>query len=1003
MNKRNSINKRDLLYNEIIPYRKNYLRTEKDFNENFPKINSKYFSSKYNQSESKLPNNNYLITDRTHKNENKIQNKEKHSTLSKDRNNMRNKFFLNIKNIEMEDKKDNNNNNNYMTNFNNNFLTLNDININNILKKKKKNNLVLNIFKEKDSDMISSTKNLENNILEENSGNNNFTYLIKNKKILDINTNNNNSDKNIEINKFKNIGTNTKLSKTALNFHPQKDNKVIYSYQTKEINNKYNENRKKKYKFIYSRNENINNIRPIISSNENKTIDYKMKHNNSNKNNNSIKNKTNNNYKNRYKINNIFSKSLSNQIFRKVELSNQMNKKISDEYVQNLLSKEIDEIERIKKKRNDINSNKNVIVGLFHNSRIKNQITNMNTNNYGKNWNKSNSKNKQNNIDRKSIITNLKTVDLFTDIQMFDNNLQNEELIKLYKEYRKQLLNHKDIILELGQYFVSLFAPQNKKNKNIFNKKFQDKIIMTDIEEENNKENEKKIYNDEEKHIIKDIIYHLSNDLNENLELFKRNKNKNKTENAMNTNNITLTQLFERLNKVSRSKRKRFTKCRPSKIEDNFINNNNNENQINNSFYDNIYNNISEEENEENKKLLNEILFKYLEENKSDNIIKNLNGITNNLKDENDNLLYDELKQYLSNTKQSNKENIIIKNSNLINNDNPINIKKNENNKSVSKTKKKDIDKIKKKKSEKKINNKIQTFENVNINNNAEIKDIENELHINFDNNNSKKRKERSSKNNKYEEDMIQEIKDYDDIYEDNIDEDAKINKEKKSNISKKSKRNNKSIKEVKFTENISNININNNEYALNDSFINIQSPKRKNKQFHFSLMNSIDRSNEDDIDNYDQNEKYRKYSTRKMSIIESISKTRKKKFQKTRRDKTNRLINLKNDEYTKKEQKNTPVDIREEMLNRKLRNFFGKIKMLKNGNVNNYDEQLKMFIDNEIDKLNDWETKEQETRINNFFSDLKLIKQKVIIGGDIKYVSPSTFSSTFINFEKFK
>ena len=75
---------------------------------------------------------------------------------------------------------------------------------------------------------------------------------------------------------------------------------------------------------------------------------------------------------------------------------------------------------------------------------------------------------------------------------------------------------------------------------------------------------------------------------------------------------------------------------------------------------------------------------------------------------------------------------------------------------------------------------------------------------------------------------------------------------------------------------------------------------------------------------------------------------------------------------------------------------------MLKNADDNNYDEQLKMFIDNEIDKLNDWETKEQEIRINHFFSDLKLIKKKVTIGGELRYINPSKFSSTWNNFGKF-
>ena len=76
---------------------------------------------------------------------------------------------------------------------------------------------------------------------------------------------------------------------------------------------------------------------------------------------------------------------------------------------------------------------------------------------------------------------------------------------------------------------------------------------------------------------------------------------------------------------------------------------------------------------------------------------------------------------------------------------------------------------------------------------------------------------------------------------------------------------------------------------------------------------------------------------------------------------------------------------------------------MLKNASENEYDEQLKTFIDNEIDKLNDWETKEQEIRINNFFSDLRHMKKRITIGGDIKYANPIKFSSTLTDFAKFK
>ena len=995
MNNIYSINKRDLFYDEILPYRKNNFKTEREFNEFFPKINSKYFSLNNNQTESNLSNNNNLIAVRINKSENKNQNNKKNVSISKDKKKAKNKFVLNIKNIEIEEKK-NNNNNYYVTN---NFQTLTNIYMSKILKKNKKNNLSLNVFKEKDSDVIPTSRNLENN----------FIYSTKNKKISDINISNNSVQKIDNISK--NIGINTKLSKTAFNFHPQKNNKVIHSYQSKEIN-KYNKNKEKRHKLLFSRNENIsNNFRAIISSNDNKSIDYKMSHNLSKKNYNSNINNSNN--KNNYKINNVLFNSLPNQIFRKIELSNQTNRKISDEYVQNLLNKEIEEIEKIKKIRYEINKEKNN--GLFHNTRIKNQLHNINFDNYDVNYNNKNQKNtnkeklenNKDNIERNSIISKLKSLDLFTDIQMFDGNfVSNEELIKLYREYKKELLSDKDIILELGQYFVSLFAPKNKKNKNTPKQKNQDKIIMTNLEE-----NEKNAYNEEEKHIIHDIIYELSNDLNKNLELYKRNKNRNKTENSMNINKISLAKLLEKLNNARHIKRRSINNFLPNKTEEN-INTNHNDMKMDISFNENN-NNISDEENEENKKLLNEILFNLLEDKNLSDKEKKLNLILNNKKEGNESLTYDNIKQILSNNqKKVNKEKTIIKNSNLKPNVNVINKKKNENplSKGKKETRKLDMNKNKKKTQDKNKSEKLQDSNTIKHSDSyLELKNNENDYDIKSENFNKNDFNDNiviiqeESLLNKDREGDITSSEEEDGYY---ISKKKKTIKEKNSNILNKSQNREKSTKiikrnkEVNFKEDNNktpnDINMNNNEYILlshNDSFISIGSPRKK-KRFNFSSMNGTE--NEENYgNNLNKNKKYIQFSPRKAGIIDSLSRIKKRQFQKTRRDKTNRLINLKNEADIKKEHGKITIDIREEMLNRKLRNFFGKINMLKNSNVNDYDEKLKTFIDGEIDKLNDWETKEQEIRINNFFSDLKLMNKRFKIGSDIKYANPSSFSSS--------
>ena len=1102
--KNKNINKKSLIYNEIFPHRKSVFRIEKDYSENFPKINSKYFSPSLNHNESKISLKNNLLTNRTHK---KSNNK---------------KFFLNIKNISIEEKKNNINNNNIIiteNNYNHNFQTLNNIMINNLLKKKRKNDKknILNKLKEKDSDNISSPRNLESNILENNK------ISFKNKILKDI--------KNIEINanldlnnnitnKFKNVGINTKLSKTISSFHNNtnniinnntnnntinnnvNNNKIIFSYKTKEANNKnninntnINQNPKHKYKFIYSRND--NNIRTILSSNENKTIDNR--NNNSNNYNN-----TSNNFRNKIKVNNVFFKLLSNNIVRKVELNDQMNNKISDEYVQNLLSKEIEQIKETKTKKLEMDKLSNLNNDeLFQNSKIKKHFTlkaeNLeksgykNNVDYRKKYNNFNNINEQKKeninppyLDQKMILELFKQFDLHTEIQMFDQKYlkKNNKLEKLYLENKKELLNDKEVIKELARYFFN--NSQNKNNKNKKESKYKDQMIMTEFNQDKN------IYTEEEKNIIKDIIYQLSDDLNENLESYKNVNKNNNNENSINhvINSISLAQLFEKLNKGnsnSQGKRRRFNKMIMNKTEENNYSINN---KLNNNFFkgNNKDNNDQGNNIINNKELLNDILLNFLGKNKtsinnnmkndnyngetndkdnndnenqnSENILNNLLNIMNNSDGGvgiNSNLFSDEVKQALANILQNNKSSSStnIQNNSNINsksfNKSSINTNTNkaENNKSPSKNKDKDK-KHKKTKRKKKGKNQAQIL--------AENNETKNQdLILNSDN---------------IDLDLQDKSLDFSDDFDDNIDNDDILktpsnkknningtNKEKELNLNLERKinksNNKKSILSLKNNQSQNNLtktekgnknvrfsvpkqslfnSINNKEMKnglkinlnpelnTSNSFIDVDSPKRyktnldlrqnnNNNAFPFDNIN-----NESFLDENDLNEIHssRKYSTKttsiakkttRVSLMESLSKIRKKKFQKTRKDKSKNknLVTIKNEENNKNKNEEEIIDIREEMLNRKLKNFFGKIKMLKNADINNYDEQLKMFIDNEIDKLNDWETKEQEMRINNFFSDLRLIKYRATVGGDIKYANPIKFSSTWTNFSKFQ
>ena len=425
------------------------------------------------------------------------------------------------------------------------------------------------------------------------------------------------------------------------------------------------------------------------------------------------------------------------------------------------------------------------------------------------------------------------------------------------------------------------------------------------------------------------------------------------------------------------------------------------------------------------------------------------------------NLLSDEVKQALANVLQNNTGSLSINNQGNSNsniksynksNININNINKADNNKSISKNKEKENKKRKKNKSKKKVKNQTKTLTENNeiknqdlilnsVNNNLDNENKSIDFNDNFDNDididNDELLKTPSNKKNNINPNGNNKEKELNKSNQKKSILSLK-NNQSQNNLTKTEKAN----KNVRFSvprQSLFN-SINNNvmknplkanldsEFSNNESFIDLDSPKRYKTNLDLRQHNNNNNNHNthafpfDNINNesfLDENDikdihNIRKYSTKttsvarkttRTSLIESLSKIRKKRFQKTRKDKSKNknLVTLKNEEGNKNKNGEEIVDIREEMLNRKLKNFFGKIKMLKNADINNYDEQLKMFIDNEIDKLNDWETKEQEMRINNFFSDLRLIKHRATVGGDIKYANPIKFSSTWTNFPIFK
>ena len=120
MKKKNRIITKSIKSEEIFNYKNSNSKIDKDFNENFPKINSKYFISINNQNDSKLTSKNNYLTDRTIKNEGKNNNKHRYLILQKSKKKENKKYLINIKNISIEDKKRDNDlniENNYSRNF----------------------------------------------------------------------------------------------------------------------------------------------------------------------------------------------------------------------------------------------------------------------------------------------------------------------------------------------------------------------------------------------------------------------------------------------------------------------------------------------------------------------------------------------------------------------------------------------------------------------------------------------------------------------------------------------------------------------------------------------------------------------------------------------------------------------------------------------------------------------------------------------------------------------
>ena len=87
----------------------------------------------------------------------------------------------------------------------------------------------------------------------------------------------------------------------------------------------------------------------------------------------------------------------------------------------------------------------------------------------------------------------------------------------------------------------------------------------------------------------------------------------------------------------------------------------------------------------------------------------------------------------------------------------------------------------------------------------------------------------------------------------------------------------------------------------------------------------------------------------------------------------------------------------REALREKKLNGFLATIKRLREKNCANFDEELRMFIDEEIDKLDYSEEKKIELRKNSFYSDLEFMRHAAnsvqnFLQKKLQYQSPVNF-----------
>jgi len=102
-------------------------------------------------------------------------------------------------------------------------------------------------------------------------------------------------------------------------------------------------------------------------------------------------------------------------------------------------------------------------------------------------------------------------------------------------------------------------------------------------------------------------------------------------------------------------------------------------------------------------------------------------------------------------------------------------------------------------------------------------------------------------------------------------------------------------------------------------------------------------------------------------------------------------------EEIRKIKEKQRIKNLKKQMTEKKMKEFFRKIQRLKDETLKDYEKELKLLVDEQLDRIDYAKSKENESRVNNFIQDLdysrnKEICSKIFYSQRMHFVSPIIF-----------